>query len=128
MALRAVNTCSLFRTASPPPLFALQYHFCHFKTLQYGRYIKFGFQSNIIRCDSFYCHGGSIRSCSVHSLVNSVMEELAAIRKRKRVCSAIKCVSILCCCNFRYLVYFLCYFLFHYSEFSLINLIFMTIK
>ncbi|KAJ9180716.1 hypothetical protein P3X46_008929 [Hevea brasiliensis] len=93
MGLRAVNTCSLIRTASSTPLFALQCCFGHTKTLQFSGYIKFGFQPNIFRSESFYSHGSSIRSCSVHSLVNSVMEELASIRRRKRVCSAIKLTS-----------------------------------
>ncbi|XP_050211898.1 ribonuclease II, chloroplastic/mitochondrial [Mercurialis annua] len=109
ITVRAVNTCSVLRfssaaAASLPPRLQLRCRFSHFKASPIIYYSsKFRSRSKpIIRCDissPFQNNHGdssrSIRRFSVQSLVDSVMEELAALRKRrgKLVCSAIKLTS-----------------------------------
>ncbi|EEF28385.1 ribonuclease II, putative [Ricinus communis] len=90
MAVRAVNTCSILHFSKAPPFFLVR---CRFKTLRFCQYSNLSSRRPIIRCESqFQFHGTNIRSFSVQSLVDSVMEELASLRKsrRKRVCPAIK--------------------------------------
>ncbi|KAL4605067.1 hypothetical protein ACB092_09G001700 [Castanea dentata] len=91
MAVRAVNSCSIFRSASPPPFSAaVRCRFYHYRNLQFRRYSKLGFRFHAFRSErKLFGHGG-VRSCSVHSLVDSVMEELEFMRKRKRVYAASK--------------------------------------
>ncbi|XP_059462457.1 ribonuclease II, chloroplastic/mitochondrial [Corylus avellana] len=90
MAVRAVNSCAIFRSASSPPLSAVRCRLYSFSTFPLRRYCKLGFRFSILRPErKFFGHAG-VRSCSVHSLVESVMEELEFIRKRKRVCAASK--------------------------------------
>ncbi|KDP35636.1 hypothetical protein JCGZ_09074 [Jatropha curcas] len=93
MAVRVVNTCSILRSASSPPLFLLRCHLSHFKTLKFARHSNFGFPPQVLPCDLPFCSHGILRSRSIHSLVDSVMEELEALRKRKRIRSAIKLTS-----------------------------------
>ncbi|KAK7846061.1 ribonuclease ii [Quercus suber] len=91
MAVRAVNSCSIFRSASPPPFSAaVRCRLYHYRNLQFRRYSKLGFRFHAFRSgQKLFGHGG-FRSCSVHSLVDSVMEELEFMRKRKRVYAASK--------------------------------------
>jgi hypothetical protein len=90
MAVRAVNSCSFFRSASSPPLSAVRCRLYHCRTLHFRRCSKLGFRFQIFRSEQkLFGHGG-VRSCSVHSLVDSVMEELDFMRKRKRVSAATK--------------------------------------
>lgn len=90
MAVRAVNSCAIFRSASSPPLSAVRCRLYSFSTFPLRSYCKLGFRFPILRPDrKFFAHGG-VRSSSVHSLVESVMEELEFMRKRKRVCAVSK--------------------------------------
>ncbi|KAK1563296.1 hypothetical protein Q3G72_025588 [Acer saccharum] len=73
MTVRAVNTCSIFRSTVSPPLAAFHCRFYHFRSLQFRRP-----EQKLLRHACF-------RGCSVHSLVDSVIDELHAMRKRKRV-------------------------------------------
>ncbi|KAE8099381.1 hypothetical protein FH972_017367 [Carpinus fangiana] len=90
MAVRAVNSCAIFRSSSSPPLSAVRCRLYSFGTFPLRRYCRLGYGFPILRPErKLFDHGG-VRSCSVHSLVESVMEELEFMRKRKRVCAASK--------------------------------------
>ncbi|XP_062167390.1 ribonuclease II, chloroplastic/mitochondrial [Alnus glutinosa] len=90
MAVRAVNSCVIFRSASSPPLSAVRCRLYSFSTFPLRRYCKLGFRFPILWPERKFLGHGGVRSCSVHSLVDSVMEELKFMRKRKRVCAASK--------------------------------------
>ncbi|GMP85474.1 hypothetical protein CsSME_00038614 [Camellia sinensis var. sinensis] len=85
MAVRAMNTCSIVRSASSPPLAAFRCRLHQFRALQFRRHPNLGFQFSIFRPHRHNLMLGQGRSYSVQSLVDSVMEELDALRKRKRV-------------------------------------------
>ncbi|KAL7169903.1 hypothetical protein ACSBR2_034865 [Camellia fascicularis] len=85
MAVRAMNTCSIVRSASSPPLAAFRCRLHQFRALQFRRHPNLGFQFSIFRPHRHHLMLGHGRSYSVQSLVDSVMEELDALRKRKRV-------------------------------------------
>ncbi|CAL5422580.1 unnamed protein product [Camellia sinensis] len=85
MAVRAMNTCSIVRSASSPPLAAFRCRLHQFRALQFRRHPNLGFQFSIFRPHRHNLMLGHGRSYSVQSLVDSVMEELDALRKRKRV-------------------------------------------
>ncbi|KAL5549913.1 hypothetical protein UlMin_000089 [Ulmus minor] len=84
MAVRAVNSCSIFRSASSPPLSTFRFHF---RTSFFRPYSKLGFSLPIFQFEKQLLHHGDCgaRSCSVHSLVDSVIEELRTSRTRKRI-------------------------------------------
>ncbi|KAG6643190.1 hypothetical protein CIPAW_09G193400 [Carya illinoinensis] len=90
MAVRAVNSCSIFRSASSPPISAVRCRFFTFRSSSLRRHPKLGFQFPVLRPEQKFFGHGSVWSCSVHSLVDIVMEELKFMRKRKRVCAASK--------------------------------------
>ncbi|KAG6697374.1 hypothetical protein I3843_09G189400 [Carya illinoinensis] len=90
MAVRAVNNCSIFRSASSPPISAVRCRFFTFRSSSLRRHPKLGFQFPVLRPEQKFFGHGSVWSCSVHSLVDIVMEELKFMRKRKRVCAASK--------------------------------------
>ncbi|XP_057972104.1 ribonuclease II, chloroplastic/mitochondrial isoform X2 [Malania oleifera] len=91
MAVRAVHSYSLLRSASSPPPSALRYRLRHFIAFQSRRSLKLSIPVQISGSERRHLVGcGGLRSCSVHSLVESVMEELEASRKRKRVCAGAK--------------------------------------
>lgn len=92
MAVRAVNNCSIFRSASSPPISAVRCRFFTFRSSSLRRHPKLGFQFPVLRPEQKFFGHGSVWSCSVHSLVDIVMEELKFMRKRKRVCAASKYV------------------------------------
>ncbi|GLT79200.1 hypothetical protein SLA2020_506960 [Shorea laevis] len=83
MAVRAVNSCSIFRSAAvlPPPAFRCR--FSRFSTLSSPRNSRLGFQFLICRCENQFLSYGCRRSYAVYSLVDSVAEELAALRSRR---------------------------------------------
>ncbi|CAK9164470.1 unnamed protein product [Ilex paraguariensis] len=85
MAVRAVNTCSVFRSASSPALAGYRCRMHQFSTVQYWRHSKLGFRLSIFRAEQYLHSYGSVRSYSIQSLVETVMEELQALRGRKRV-------------------------------------------
>ncbi|CAL5420140.1 unnamed protein product [Camellia sinensis] len=85
MAVRAMNTCSIVRSASSPPLAAFRCRLHQFRALQFRRHPNLGFRFSIFRPHRHNLMLGHGRSYSVQSLVDSVMEELDALRKRKRV-------------------------------------------
>lgn len=80
-----MNTCSIVRSASSPPLAAFRCRLHQFRALQFRRHPNLGFQFSIFRPHRHHLMLGHGRSYSVQSLVDSVMEELDALRKRKRV-------------------------------------------
>ncbi|KAI4354501.1 hypothetical protein L6164_003355 [Bauhinia variegata] len=89
MAVRAANSCSIFRSLSPPLLASRRCCLCHCRSLQFCRYPRLDcrrlamFPSQL----HLFNYGGN-RSLSLQSLVDTVMEELQATRKRKRVSAA----------------------------------------
>ncbi|KAJ7961411.1 ribonuclease II, chloroplastic/mitochondrial [Quillaja saponaria] len=88
MAVRAVHSCSILRSASSSPPLPTFRRCClfHLSTLQCRRYPSLecrGFP--VCRTQSQCFNYGGIQSRSVQSLVESVMEELKARRRRKRV-------------------------------------------
>ncbi|XP_059647072.1 ribonuclease II, chloroplastic/mitochondrial isoform X2 [Cornus florida] len=85
MAVRAANSCSIFRSASSPPSAVFRCRLHQFRSLQYRRHSELGFRFSIIRSERHLFGHGSIRRYSVQSLVATVMEELEALRKRRRV-------------------------------------------
>ncbi|KAK9154309.1 hypothetical protein Sjap_001789 [Stephania japonica] len=88
MAGRAVNSYSVFRCASSPPLSVLRCRrLHHFGSLRLSRISSsmLGFRfPNLRSCELI------LRCNGVHSLVDCVMEELEAMRSRKRVRAAIR--------------------------------------
>ncbi|XP_017192070.2 ribonuclease II, chloroplastic/mitochondrial isoform X2 [Malus domestica] len=96
MAVRAtVGSCSIFRSASSsassPTLLPFRCCPCHFPTLQFRRLSKLGIRFPIFRSGKLAPgHGSGVQSTSVHSLVDSVMEELGALRRRRLVPAAAK--------------------------------------
>ncbi|KAF8402926.1 hypothetical protein HHK36_011019 [Tetracentron sinense] len=85
MAVRAVNSCPIFRSASAPPLSTYRCRLYHFNPSKIRRKPKSGFRFQVFRPEKLLVGHGGVRSCSAHSLVESVMEELEAMRKRKRL-------------------------------------------
>ncbi|KAL5742746.1 hypothetical protein ACOSP7_029478 [Xanthoceras sorbifolium] len=83
MTVRAVNSCSIFRSTASPPLAAFQCRFFHLRPLQFCRHSKLEFR--ICQSEQKLLKNACFRSCSAHSLVDSVMDELHSMRKRKRV-------------------------------------------
>ncbi|KAK9290139.1 hypothetical protein L1049_008305 [Liquidambar formosana] len=85
MAVRAVNACSILRSASSPPLSAFRYHVHHFMPFRPRRHSKSSIRFRIFLAEKHQIGHGGVRSYSVHSLVESVMEEFEATRRRTRV-------------------------------------------
>ncbi|XP_021289415.1 ribonuclease II, chloroplastic/mitochondrial isoform X2 [Herrania umbratica] len=90
MAVRAVNGGSLFRSAASPPLLAFWCGFRHFSSLPLRRNSELGLRFPIFCCENQFLGYGVGRSCSAYSLVDCVMEELAASRQRRRVRANVK--------------------------------------
>ncbi|KAJ6742164.1 EXORIBONUCLEASE II MITOCHONDRIAL [Salix viminalis] len=95
ISVRAVNTCSIFR--SSPPVSSFRFRFNkHLRTntssLHYDRYSKSSSGFPTFRFDLPILGHGDVRSYSLQSFVDTVFEELTSNRKRKRqgICSAIK--------------------------------------
>lgn len=85
MAVRAINNRSIFCSTSSPPISAFQSCSCYSRALQPRKLVKRGFVFHNFRTErNLILHGG-IRSCSTHSLFDMVMEELAVMRKTKRI-------------------------------------------
>ncbi|PON76112.1 Replication factor A protein [Trema orientale] len=85
MAVRAVNSCSIFRSAASPPLSAFRCLPFHLKTSYLRAYSRLGFSFLRFGSDRRPLDHGGLRSRSVHSLVDSVMEELRTSRRRRRI-------------------------------------------
>ncbi|XP_024031231.1 ribonuclease II, chloroplastic/mitochondrial [Morus notabilis] len=79
MAVRAVNGCSIF------PLIAFRRRHFPFKTSYFRRCSQQGFSFPVSPSGRKVLDHGGTWSCSVHSLVDSVMEELRTSRKRRRI-------------------------------------------
>ncbi|KAJ6699583.1 RIBONUCLEASE [Salix purpurea] len=95
ISVRAVNTCSIFR--SSPPVSSFRFRFNkHLRTntssFHYDRYSKSGSGFPTSRFDLPILGHGDVRSYSLQSFVDAVFEELTSNHKRKRqgICSAIK--------------------------------------
>lgn len=92
MAVRAINNRSIFCSTSSPPISAFQSCSCYSRALQPRKLVKRGFVFHTFRTErNLILHGG-IRSCSTHSLFDMVMEELAVMRKTKRIRATSKVV------------------------------------
>ncbi|OVA16519.1 Ribonuclease II/R [Macleaya cordata] len=87
MAVRAVNSCSISRSASSPSLSAFRCRLYHLSPSQVRQSpkLRFRFRFPVFRSRELLIGHGSYRSCSFHSLMESVMEELEEIRARKRI-------------------------------------------
>lgn len=83
MAVRIINSYTFFRSAASPPLAPVRSCFCQFRAAQKRKYSKLGFHFRLPLSSGR--NGGSIRSYSVESLFDSVLLELAAMRKNSRV-------------------------------------------
>lgn len=90
MAVRAVGTCSVFRSTSSPPFYPFRFRLHHCGAFQGRSYPNLGIRFTVCRPDRFFLGHGGAQSCSVYSLVDSVMEEFNASRKRKRICVSTK--------------------------------------
>ncbi|XP_057460955.1 ribonuclease II, chloroplastic/mitochondrial isoform X3 [Actinidia eriantha] len=86
--VRAMNTCSIFRSAYSPPLASFTCRLSQFGPLRCRSSSNLGFRSPIDR-NCLLGHVG-VRSYSVQSLVETVMEELHALRKRKGMRASVK--------------------------------------
>ncbi|OIT01160.1 PREDICTED: ribonuclease II, chloroplastic/mitochondrial [Nicotiana attenuata] len=83
MAVRAMNSCVIFRSAATPPLAASRR--CCVRQFTTSRNRKHLNLHSFLRCTPYPLSHVTVRSYSVHNLVEMVMEELASIRKRGRV-------------------------------------------
>ncbi|XP_034920514.1 ribonuclease II, chloroplastic/mitochondrial [Populus alba] len=94
ISVRAVNTCSIFRSSPPVSSFRcrLNNHLRTTSSSHHDRYSKSGFGFPMFRFDLPILGHGDVRSYSLQSFVDTVLEELSSYRKRKRqgICSAIK--------------------------------------
>ncbi|KAF5737173.1 ribonuclease II chloroplastic/mitochondrial [Tripterygium wilfordii] len=81
MAIRVVGGCSILRSASAPPLFAFR---CSVHRSQFPLWVKLGIHFPVFRCEAQFISRRRVQSCSFHSLLDCVLEELA-LSKRKRV-------------------------------------------
>lgn len=84
MAVRAVSTCSVFRSSPPPPL-AAPLRWCSVSS-QRLNFPKLGHIHSVSSpgLSSFRFHG-CVRSFSLNSFVDSVLEELDRLRGRRRL-------------------------------------------
>ncbi|XP_019053296.1 PREDICTED: ribonuclease II, chloroplastic/mitochondrial isoform X2 [Nelumbo nucifera] len=89
MAVRAANSCSVFRSVSSPPFSSFPCRLSHFAPSRFRGVSKLRFQAPASRPEKLLPYWG-ILSCSVYSLVESVMEELEVLRARKRVYASSK--------------------------------------
>ncbi|KAK9920656.1 hypothetical protein M0R45_029204 [Rubus argutus] len=84
MAVRAVSTCSIFLSASSPTLFAFRCCPCHLSTFQFRRFSKLGIRFPLFSSEKHLVPGyGAAQSSSLHSLVDTVMQELEHLRTRR---------------------------------------------
>ncbi|CAN1769955.1 Ribonuclease II, chloroplastic/mitochondrial [Linum perenne] len=86
MTVRAVNSCYLLRSGSPPTLSAFRFRFNNLRSLDLSRCGVLRFP--MLRCELLSFASGGVRSCSFNSLLESALEELAAYGKRRRVAPA----------------------------------------
>ncbi|CAN1135223.1 Ribonuclease II, chloroplastic/mitochondrial [Linum perenne] len=86
MTVRAVNSCYLLRSGSPPTLSAFRFRFNNLRSLDLSRCGVLRFP--MLRCELLSFVSGGVRSCSFNSLLESALEELAAYGKRRRVSPA----------------------------------------
>ncbi|XP_047340876.1 ribonuclease II, chloroplastic/mitochondrial-like [Impatiens glandulifera] len=84
MAVPAVNTFSIFRYMSSPPLASIRCHLCQLPALQCRRITKSVYNIPNSQLQSLNFHAVT-RNYSGQSLVHTVMEELQNMRKRKKV-------------------------------------------
>ncbi|KAI5682407.1 hypothetical protein M9H77_03635 [Catharanthus roseus] len=88
MAVRAMNSCTIFRAAASPPLAAVRSCLHQFRIAKQRKYSKLGFSFSVL--PSSIRNVGSIRSFSVQSLVDTVLLELETMRKSSKVRAANK--------------------------------------
>ncbi|XP_061371834.1 ribonuclease II, chloroplastic/mitochondrial isoform X2 [Gastrolobium bilobum] len=98
MAVRAVNTCSLFRPPSPPLSSAVRFAALHFSS----RHLNFrrrrrspAFLPQYLFSSDYVGGGCQTQRRSVQSLFESVIEELQAMRKRRKRVSAASNIGLL---------------------------------
>ncbi|XP_004305201.1 PREDICTED: ribonuclease II, chloroplastic/mitochondrial [Fragaria vesca subsp. vesca] len=80
MAVPAVSSCAIFRSAASPTLFAFRCCPCHF---QFRRFSNFAIRFPPSWSGKLSPGHGAAQTSSVHSLVDSVMEELEYLRSRR---------------------------------------------
>ncbi|CAK7333895.1 unnamed protein product [Dovyalis caffra] len=87
ISVRTVNSCSIFRSSPPLSSFRCRSnsHFGTSSSLHYDRYSKSGFGFPIFRFGLPILGHSDARSCSLHSFIDMVLEELAAYRKGRRL-------------------------------------------
>ncbi|KAF4377537.1 hypothetical protein F8388_025028 [Cannabis sativa] len=92
MAVRAVNTCSILRSASSPPFCTVRCLPFHFKTSYFRAYStsKLGFSLPLLYSQRSFIDQGGVRSFSAHSLFDSVMDELRTSRRWRIICATSK--------------------------------------
>ncbi|KAI3995678.1 hypothetical protein MKX01_031451 [Papaver californicum] len=97
MAVRAINTCSISRSSSPSSSSTLRCRLYHFSSQNHyyhqspNKNLGFRFRFPVFRSrELLLISHGVYRSCSVHTLMDSVLEELEEIRARKRIRAATK--------------------------------------
>ncbi|KAI3875734.1 hypothetical protein MKW92_030956 [Papaver armeniacum] len=94
MAVRAINTCSISRSSSSSTTLRCRlYHFSphnHYHHQNPNKNLGFRFRFPVFRSRELLISHGVYRSCSVHTLMDSVLEELEEIRARKRIRAATK--------------------------------------
>ncbi|GAB2272529.1 ribonucleotide-diphosphate reductase subunit rnr1 [Dionaea muscipula] len=83
MATRAVNCSCLLRSGPSPPLPSFRYGFPQLRPLRRWRCAEFRVRALSFQSEQHFHGKGRFCSCSVHSLVDSVIEKLEAPRKRK---------------------------------------------
>ncbi|KAI8556642.1 hypothetical protein RHMOL_Rhmol05G0270100 [Rhododendron molle] len=87
MAVRAMNTCSIFRSASSPPFASLGCRLHRFPALHCRTHPQLGVRISVFQSSQNHNPFGRavIRSYHVQSLVDTVTEQLEALRKRHRI-------------------------------------------
>ncbi|XP_022143825.1 ribonuclease II, chloroplastic/mitochondrial [Momordica charantia] len=90
MAFRAVNSCSVFRSASSPPLSAFRSCLFNASNLHFRWSSKLNCRSPILWHKQQVFRSGGGRFYSLYSIVENVVEELEALRRRKRVSATSK--------------------------------------
>ncbi|KAK4270333.1 hypothetical protein QN277_023379 [Acacia crassicarpa] len=97
MAVRAVNSSSIFRPSSPPlAAFRRCCCLCYCRTLQVRCFRELSSRrSRLLQFQSQFFYYGGVRSCTFQSLVESVMEELKVMRKSRKKASTASVMALM---------------------------------
>jgi hypothetical protein len=103
MSVRAINGCSIIRTATSaggPPVSLFRHRIQRLRASHLREFSKLRLNFPLIRADRRFLGNSDAPSCStcIHSLVESVSEELESISRRKgsrmRVRASVKYVAV----------------------------------